>query len=182
MLAVALVQSMRTPRGGRLCAARRASQSRSNVARSAGGVDSRIATDFAQPLAHQVDRHDLRRQNPRRFVVALELPFHQHQSGRSRQVAVLLERLREHHDLDAAGRIVEHEHAHAIAFARLQRAKAGDDAADGDFFATAGHCGRSPFALPCPLRSGARRTASGPPGAACRPAPLSSAISARLAS
>ena len=46
--------------------------------------------------------------------------------------AVLAERLREHHHFDAAGDVVEHEHRHAVALLGLQRAQAGDDAADPD--------------------------------------------------
>ena len=60
------------------------------------------------------------------------LPLHQHHLAVLRQVAVLLERLREDHDLDAARGIVEHEDAHAIALARLERTQARDDAADRD--------------------------------------------------
>ena len=57
-----------------------------------------------QPLAHDLDRRDLRRQQPRRLVVALELPFDEHHLAVLGEVSVLLERLRKHHDLEAARR------------------------------------------------------------------------------
>ena len=55
-----------------------------------------------EPFAHQANRHDLRCDDPRRLVVSLELPFHQHGVAILCQVPMLLEGLGEDDDLDAA--------------------------------------------------------------------------------
>ena len=107
-----------------LCCAK-TSQSRSKVPRSCGGVDSRMATDVASRSRTSSIGAISAADNAGRLVVALELPLTSTTWPFSAQMSVLLERLREHHDLDAAVRILEHEHAHAVALPRLQRTEAG---------------------------------------------------------
>ena len=147
-----------------LCCAN-TSHSFSNVARPCGGVDRRMATDRRQPLAHHLDRHDLRGHDPRRLVVALELALDEHHAAVVGEVAELLERLGEHHDLEAAAGILEHEDAHAVALARLQRAQARDDAADRQLFDD-----RGPRVEPLPAAGSRAAPCRGPPPRR-RPAP-----------
>ena len=102
-------------------------------------------------------------------------PLHQHQRVGLDERGRLRERLGEHHDLDRAVRVVEHEGRHAVALARLELADRRDDAADGDVFADApggpprrlaASSSSAASALPGPPagpRGSSRRTPRGPP-------------------
>ena len=83
-----------------------------------------MATDVASRSRTISIGSNLGRQEASRFVVALETSLHEDHPAFLGQMAVLLERLGKHHHLEAARGIVQREDAHAIAFARLQRAQA----------------------------------------------------------
>ena len=112
-----------------LCCASNSNR-RSNVARPCGGIDSRMATDLASRsrtisigvISVARIRTDSSSRSKR--------PCDQNAAAVLGVVAVLLKRLREDDDLDAASGIIEREDAHAVAFARLERTEPGDDTAD----------------------------------------------------
>ena len=128
-----------------------------------------MATDLASRSRTELDRHDLRRQDawPTRRR-ARTFPFTSTVCAILRQMAVLLERFGKHDHLDAAGCILEHEHAHPVALACLQRTQAGDDAANRNVLAAAiaGHFRWRPHCA-CGTAFGCARRAR-------NPAPLSS--------
>ena len=87
--------------------------------------------DFAgEALADAVERRDLRREHPHRFVVALQFASHEHQCSRLDQGNGALERLGKRDHFDAALGVLQREHGHPVALPRLELAHGGHDAAD----------------------------------------------------
>jgi hypothetical protein len=81
-------------------------------------------------FANAVERRDLRRQDPHRLVVALELTADENHCAGFDQAGGALIRLREGNHFHATECVFERKHRHAIAFSRLQLPARGDDPAN----------------------------------------------------
>jgi hypothetical protein len=92
-----------------------------------------MATERASRSRTAFHRSDLSdASSPADSSSRLELAFHHDHLAVVGKVTELLERFGKDHYLEAARRIVQHEHAHAVALARLERPKARHDTTDGD--------------------------------------------------
>ena len=92
-------------------------------------MDSHFA---GRPLHERSDGQELGGHQARRLIVFFQFAAHEQHGVGFDEYAVLAERLREHDDLDAAVDVIQHEHRHAVALARLQRPQARNDAGHPD--------------------------------------------------